>query len=167
MNWSPNIEGVEWFLDEVWPEIHRAHPTLTFTLAGHSIPDRLYQRHDENVVIAGEVPDANEFILSHDMLIVPLLSGSGIRIKIVEAMALGRIVITTTVGAEGMDIEDGKHLFIANTPEEFLNIINKCITTPDLCTIIGENARNFIAMNHNNDLITDQILDFYHNVTSK
>ena len=167
MNWSPNIEGVEWFLDEVWPEIHRVHPTLTFTLAGHSIPDRLYQRHDENVVIAGEVPDANEFILSHDLMIVPLLSGSGIRIKIVEAMALGRVVITTSVGAEGMDIEDGKHLFIANTPEEFLNIINKCITTPDLCTIIGENARNFIAMNHNNDLITDQILDFYHNVTAK
>ena len=167
MNWSPNIEGVEWFLDEVWPEIHRAHPALTFTLAGHSIPDRLYQRHDENVIIAGEVPDANEFILSHDLMIVPLLSGSGIRIKIVEAMALGRVVITTSVGAEGMDIEDGKHLFIANTPDEFLNIINKCIATPDLCTIIGENARDFIAMNHNNDLITDHILDFYQNVTAK
>lgn len=162
MNWSPNIEGIEWFLDDVWPAILNKYPTLTFTLAGHGIPERIRKRKDQNLIIAGKVPDANRFILNHDLMIVPLLSGSGIRVKIVEAMALGRVVITTTVGAEGLSVKNGKHLFIANTPEEIVAVLDKCIATPDLCTIIGENARNFISINHNNALITEQIISFYH-----
>ncbi len=117
MNWSPNVEGIEWFLDEVWPEIHEKYPTLTFTMAGHHIPDKFYHRKDKQVNIVGSVPDANEFMLDHDIMVVPLLAGSGVRIKIVEAMALGKVVITTTVGAEGLDVENGKHLFIADKPE--------------------------------------------------
>ena len=167
MNWSPNIEGIEWFLDDVWPLIHEAHPDLEFTVAGHGTPDHLMQRKDVNVTFVGTVPDANEFMLDHELMIVPLLSGSGIRVKIVEAMALGRVVITTSVGAEGLSVENGKHLFIADTPEEFLSVINKCIQTPDLCTIISENARGFISLHHNNELITDKLLDFYHQILAK
>lgn len=167
MNWSPNIEGIEWFLDDVWPLIHEAHPDLEFTVAGHGTPDHLMQRKDANVKFVGTVPDANEFMLDHELMIVPLLSGSGIRVKIVEAMALGRVVITTSVGAEGLSVENGKHLFIADTPEEFLSVINKCIQTPDLCTIISENARGFISLHHNNELITDKLLDFYHQILAK
>ena len=167
MNGSPNIEGIEWFLDDVWPLIHEAHPDLEFTVAGHGTPDHLMQRKDANVTFVGTVPDANEFMLDHELMIVPLLSGSGIRVKIVEAMALGRVVITTSVGAEGLSVENGKHLFIADTPEEFLSVINKCIQTPDLCTIISENARGFISLHHNNELITDKLLDFYHQILAK
>ena len=167
MNWSPNVEGIEWFLDEIWPLIHEAHPDLQFTVAGHGMPENLLNRKEENVVFMGTVPDANEFMLDHDMMIVPLLSGSGVRVKIVEAMALGRVVITTSVGAEGLDVVNGKHLFIADTPEEFLAVIDKCIQTPDLCSIISENARDFISMHHNNELITDKLLDFYNQILSK
>lgn len=167
MNWSPNMEGIEWFLDEVWPQIHEAHPELQFTVAGHGTPDKLLQRQDPNVQFVGAVPSANEFMLDHDMMIVPLLSGSGIRVKIVEAMALGRVVITTSVGAEGLDVENGKHLFIADTPEEFLSVIDKCIQTPDICSIISENARDFISMHHNNELITQKLLEFYQQVLAK
>lgn len=164
MNWSPNIEGIEWFLDDVWPEMLKAHPSLTFTLAGHAIPGKLYHRKDEHVNIIGEVPNVNDFMSQHDIMIVPLLSGSGIRIKIVEAMAMGKVVIATSVGAEGLAVESGKHLFIADTPDEFVAAVSKCIATPDLCTIIGENARNFISIYHNNEIITDQILDFYNKI---
>lgn len=167
MNWSPNMEGIEWFLDDVWPLIHEAHPELQFTVAGHGTPDKLLQRQDPNVQFVGAVPSANEFMLDHDMMIVPLLSGSGIRVKIVEAMALGRVVITTSVGAEGLAVENGKHLFIADTPEEFLSVIDKCIQTPDLCSIISENARDFISMHHNNELITQKLLEFYQQVLAK
>lgn len=167
MNWSPNIEGIEWFLDEIWPLVHQEHPDLQFTVAGHGMPEHLMERKDENVEFVGTVPDANEFMLDHDIMIVPLLSGSGVRVKIVEAMALGRVVITTSVGAEGLDVVNGKHLFIANTPEEFLAVIDKCIQTPDLCSIISENARDFISLHHNNELITDKLLDFYKVVLSK
>jgi glycosyltransferase involved in cell wall biosynthesis len=117
--------------------------------------------------VAGSVPNANEFMMDYDIMVVPLLSGSGIRIKIVEAMALGRVVITTSIGAEGLDVQDGKHLFIANTPEEFVAIINKCVAMPDLCTIISENARHYISIHHNNAVIAQQIIDFYQQVSEK
>lgn len=151
----------------MWPLIHEAHPELQFTVAGHGTPDKLLQRQDPNVRFVGAVPNANEFMLDHDMMIVPLLSGNGVRVKIVEAMALGRVVITTSVGAEGLAVENGKHLFIADTPEEFLSVIDKCIQTPDLCSIISENARDFISMHHNNELITQKLLDFYQQVLAK
>ncbi|MBO4489602.1 MAG: glycosyltransferase [Bacteroidales bacterium] len=161
MNWTPNVEGIEWFLDEVWPEILKEQPALTFTIAGHHIPESLYERQDQNVQMVGSVPDANEFMLQHDIMIVPLLSGSGIRIKIIEGMALGKVVVTTSVGAQGLDVENGKHLFIADTPEEFVAVINKCVATPDICSIIGENAREFISVYHNNNLLQEQLVDFY------
>lgn len=164
MNWSPNVEGINWFLDEVWPEIHAAHPKLTFTLAGHDIPDSIRHRNDENVVIAGAVPNANDFILDHDIMVVPLLSGSGVRIKIVEAMALGRVVITTSIGAEGLDVQNGKHLFIADTAEEFVAVVNKCVSMPDICSIISENARHYISVHHNNVVIAQKITSFYNSV---
>lgn len=167
MNWSPNIEGIEWFLDDIWPEILKVHPILSFTIAGHAIPDKLFLRKDHNVHIVGEVPDVCDFMADHDIMIVPLLSGSGIRIKIVEAMALGKVVITTSVGAEGLAVESGKHLFIADTPEQFVSAVSKCIATPDLCTIIGENARNYISISHNNELITNKILHFYQSIINK
>jgi glycosyltransferase involved in cell wall biosynthesis len=164
MNWSPNVEGIEWFLDEVWPEILTAHPDLTFTLAGHDIPESIRNRQDKNVMVVGAVPDANEFMMDHDIMVVPLLSGSGIRIKIVEAMALGRVVITTSIGAEGLDVQDGKHLFIANTPEEFVAVVNKCVSMPDICSIISENAQHYISVNHNNAVIAQKIIDFYQKI---
>lgn len=167
MNWTPNVEGIEWFLEDVWPEILKEHPELTFTVAGHHIPEKLFQRQDPNVQMVGSVPDANEFMLQHDIMVVPLLSGSGIRIKIIEGMALGKVVVTTSVGAQGLDVENGKHLFIADTPEEFVAVINKCVATPDICSIIGENAREFISVHHNNALLQNQLIDFYHLMLKK
>ncbi len=167
MNWSPNVEGIEWFLEEVWPLILEHHPTLMFEVAGHDIPEHIAKRKDPHVLVVGPVPSANDFMSAHDIMVVPLLSGSGIRVKIVEAMALGKVVVTTSVGAEGLAVENGKHLFIADTPEEFLAVIDKCIATPDICTIIGENARDFISVYHNNRVIMNHLLDYYRQIISE
>lgn len=162
MNWMPNIEGLEWFFKEVWDKILQKFPDLTFTLAGRHFPKSWEHLSIPNVIMEGEVDNANQFILSKDIMIVPLLSGSGVRIKILEGMALGKTVITTPIGAEGLDIENGKNIFIAHTPREFVEIIEKCINTPDICKIIGENARRYVALNHNNQIITTHIISLYH-----
>lgn len=167
MNWLPNVEGIEWFLDEVWPEIHEKFPEITFTIAGRQIPEKISQRTDNNIIIAGEVASANDFMAERDIMIVPLLSGSGVRVKIIEGMALGKTIITTAIGAEGLAVEHGKNILIANTPEEFLECISKCVKSPDICTILGENARNFVALNHNNDLITNRLIEFYGTLLAK
>ncbi|MCQ2262821.1 MAG: glycosyltransferase family 4 protein [Bacteroidales bacterium] len=164
MNWKPNIEGIEFFLDEVWPLLLERFPQLTFTIAGRGIPHNIAERSDKNVEIVGEVPSANDFILSKDIMVVPLLSGSGVRVKIIEGMALGKTVITTSIGAEGLAVENGKNILIANTPEEFVDAIAKCVHTPDICAILGENARNFVALNHNNERITQELILFYNSL---
>jgi glycosyltransferase involved in cell wall biosynthesis len=164
MNWLPNEEGISWFLDQVWPLLHEHFPDITFALAGRRMPEQFYGLQLPNVQIAGEVPDARKFMLSKDIMIVPLLSGSGVRIKIVEGMALAKTVITTSVGAQGLGVEHGKNILIADTPEEFVTAVAKCIKTPDLCTIIGENAAEYIALHHNNEWITEQLLQFYQEV---
>ena len=161
MNWRPNVEGIEFFLDDVWPLVLERFPEITFTIAGRSIPPTIAHRTDKNLIIAGEVPSANEFILSKDIMIVPILSGSGVRVKIIEGMALGKTIITTTIGAEGLAVENGKNILVADTPEEFVEAIAKCVHTPDICAILGENARNFVALNHNNEVITQNLVDFY------
>ncbi|MBO4481545.1 MAG: glycosyltransferase [Bacteroidales bacterium] len=166
MNWLPNVEGIEWFLDEVWDKILEKFPEVTFTIAGHNIPDSLKHITIPNVMVEEDVPDANEFMLSHDIMVVPLLSGSGVRVKIIEAMALGKTVITTTVGAEGIDAINGVQLLIANTPDEFVTALDKCIKTPDLCKIIGENAREFIQLHHNLEVISRQIIEFFEALSS-
>ena len=161
MDWLPNTEGVEWFLDEVWPSILQEFPEITFTIAGRKIPTGISQRKDPNVIVVGEVESANAFMLSKDIMIVPILAGSGIRVKIIEGMALGKVIITTTIGAEGLDVEDGKNILIADTPEEFVAAVENCVKTPDLCAIIGENARNFVSLYHNNERTTQKLVDFY------
>ncbi|HPS70667.1 MAG TPA: glycosyltransferase [Bacteroidales bacterium] len=161
MNWPPNIEGIEWFIEDVWPLILGQYPSITFTIAGKNIPDRFYIKNNENFNVIGEVPDAKQFMLSKDVMIVPLLSGSGIRIKIIEGMALGKTIITTSIGAEGLDISDGVNIFIANTPHEFLEKITQCVNSPEICKIIGENAKNYVALHHHNNTISNEIISFY------
>lgn len=164
MDWEPNREGIEWFLEEVWEKILHVYPSLTFTVAGRHIPPKMQASSTPGVNFIGDVPDAKQFMLSKDIMIVPLLSGSGIRVKIIEGMALGKTVITTTIGAEGLSVEHGKNIFIADTPEEFIDCVGKCVQSPDLCKIIGENARDFVAINHNNNLIIKQLEKFYYSV---
>ncbi len=161
LNWMPNAEGLKWFLEKIWPEVHETFPDLNFTIASKDEPKWLQEHLNEQVQWIGEVKDAKAFIASKSIMIVPLLSGSGIRIKIIEGMALGKAVITTSIGAEGIDIKDGENLLIANDKNEFIEQIKKCLTDPDLIKKIGENARQIILTSYNDKIIMEELLSFY------
>jgi glycosyltransferase involved in cell wall biosynthesis len=161
MNWMPNKEGLEWFLDEIWDHIHDAYPQLKFRIAGRYMPAKLKEKAYPNVEIIGEVPDAEQFMKDNGILIVPLLSGSGVRIKIIEAMMLGKAVITTSIGLEGIDAIDHHCVMIANTPEEFLACMEEYFFNPEKFTYIGKNAAEFIRLHHNNQLIANKLLSFF------
>ena len=161
MDWLPNQEGVRWFLDRVWPLIHSQMPSLTLHLAGRRMSDQLLNLKLEGVHIVGEVPDAATFIASKQINVVPLLSGSGIRVKIIEAMSQGKAVVTTTVGAQGIGAVDSRHLLIADTPERFATQIRRCVDDPAFRQTVGANARQFIADNYGIEPLTRQLLAFY------
>jgi len=161
MNWIPNQEGIKWFLDNAWPLIHDKYPDLKFYIAGRMMPEWLLKLNLHNVEVPGEVPDASEFIKSKAVMIVPLFSGSGIRVKIVEGMALGNAVIATAIGAEGIDYTDGKNILIANTPGEFLKAVDRCIESREYCRQIGNNARKLVEENHSLRMIIRKLEGFY------
>ncbi|MEL7162795.1 MAG: glycosyltransferase, partial [Bacteroidota bacterium] len=91
LDWLPNLEGLQWFLRTVWPSIHRRFPELEFHVAGRNMPPAISQLRMKNVVIHGEVESSCDFVAAHSISIVPLLSGGGMRAKILEAMSLGRV----------------------------------------------------------------------------
>ena len=167
MDWQPNKEGVQWFLNDVWKLVNVELPQARLYLAGRKMPEKLLKTHYPNVSIVGEVPDSMYFIASKKINVVPLLSGSGIRVKIIEAMSAGKVVISTSIGAEGINYTDGENILIANTPQEFVNQIKHCLDDSDFCRAIGDNARRLIKEEYSTDKTTAQLVDFYNTVLEK
>lgn len=167
MDWMPNLEAVNWFLEEVWNKIHTEIPQVRLYLAGRKMPESLLNANYPNVSIVGEVPDSMYFIESKKINIVPLLSGSGIRVKIIEAMSVGKTVISTTIGAEGIDYTNEENILIADTPDEFVKQIKRCVEDNEFCSQIGKNAYDLVATHYNNELLTKKLLEFYSKLLKK
>lgn len=161
MDWLPNQESIRWMLEEVWPVVHREVPRAKLYLAGRKMPERWMKANIEGVSVVGEVPDAMYFISSKKINVVPLLSGSGIRVKIIEAMSVGKVVVTTTVGAQGIDYTDGVNLLIANTPQEFAGQIKRCLDDEEFCRRVGDAAARLIAEQYNESVLAERLVDFY------
>ncbi|MES2827203.1 MAG: glycosyltransferase family 4 protein [Bacteroidota bacterium] len=161
MDWRPNKEGLEWFLDEIWPDIETLNSELRFYIAGKNMQREFFNYDSENLVVEGEVFDAVDFINSKDIMIVPLLSGSGMRVKIIEGMAMKKCIIATSMAAEGIKCNPGKDILIANTADEFYRCILQCITSPNKWREIGENARKTVERDHDITLISERIVNIY------
>ncbi len=161
MDWIPNQEGIKWFLDEVWDNFYKSHPKARFYLAGRNMPEWLINMQKEGVEVLGEVDNAMDFMRSKSIMLVPLLSGSGIRIKIIEGLACSRAVISTPIGAEGIQYTQGKNMLIASTPEEFIHHMHECYSHPDHCIKLGKEGRLLIEEEHNGERIIDRLIKFY------
>jgi len=161
MNWLPNAEGIRWFLDQVWPGLHTSFPDLIYYLAGREMPDWMKNLNLPNVRVLGEVDDAGEFIRSYGIMIVPLFSGSGIRIKIIEGMAYGKAIISTPVGAEGIDCRHGKDILLANAACEFADMVELCLTQPGKIPALGRDARTLVETRYNSRILIGNLITFY------
>ena len=161
LDWMPNQHGVVWFLEKVWPLVHAAFPNMEFHIAGKNTPDWIKQKVSAKVIIHGEVPDAKSFIKQHPVLIAPLFSGSGIKIKILEGLALGRAVITTSTGIEGIPAIHEQHLFIANNEQEFFHAIHHCFSPETDILKLRQSGRSLLYNKFDSDLLSTKILATY------
>lgn len=164
MDWLPNIEGVQWFVNQVWSKVNSAFPKAHLFLAGREMPDEFYKLPQNNITTIGPVASAKEFYLSKKIMIVPVLSGSGMRIKIIEGMALGKVIVSTTIGAEGIHCTNGKNILIADTPDEFAKAIVTCLNDTDYCEKIGTNAQELIKNEYSNEKISEKMISFFHDI---
>jgi len=165
LDWLPNREGIEWFIENFNKDLTDGELRVKFYVAGNDIPER-FDDYDVmgKIFIQGEVDDALEFLNSKSIMIVPLMSGGGMRVKIVEGMAMQKCIISTSLGAEGINYTDGENILIANDYDEFYEAIKLCIADEEYTKNVGRNARKLIEEQYNVDKITKMLLEFYNTI---
>lgn len=161
MDWQPNIEGINWFLSRVWDKVSAKYPDVKLYLAGRNMQPELKALNRKNVEVVGEVENAHEFIRSKGLMIIPLLSGGGMRVKLIEGMALGKVIVSTTVGAEGVDCSNGKNIIIADDPDAFAAAVCRYLSDDNFLKEIGSEAKQLAADHYNNDDISKKLTGFY------
>ena len=162
LDWLPNQEGVLWFVKNVWPMISHGGSTIEFHIAGRNAPDWFAKMVDKpGITYHGEVESAKDFVSNYDIMIVPLLSGGGMRVKIVEAMSQGKIIVTTPIGAEGLDIIPNYHAIVSETPEDFATGVQVLLENTDFYIKLGENSIRFIRNNYTNRALARELVTFY------
>ena len=159
MNWQPNIEAVERLIS-IFPEIKKSAPLCEVHIAG-SAENGKFKSHSKNqIYFDGFVDDPNEFAINKGILVSPIISGSGVRIKILEMMSIGIPIVTTTLGASGINHNDSNSLVIADKDTEIIEATLKLIKNKNLRKEIGKNAIEYIRENHNIKYISNEIIEF-------
>jgi glycosyltransferase involved in cell wall biosynthesis len=167
LDWLPNINGLKWFLTEVWPLIMKAVPGVSISVAGRNASQNIVRFLKKvNVPFSGEVPSSSDFMLDKPVMIVPLFSGSGIRMKIIEGMSYGKSVVTTHCGAEGLNYQDKKDLFIAGEKEDFAGRVIDLLQNPDMVSRTAINALENVRKNYNILASAEKLVKFYSELTA-
>ena len=165
MDWLPNQEGLEWFLDHVWDDLVKLNVGLTLHIAGSNISPEIERLADNDIRVYPHLDDAKNFMNSKSIMVVPLQSGSGMRVKIIEGMAMKKCIISTSLGAEGIRYEHGKNILIADTADDFYRYILQCTTDSGLVERIGEYARLLFERDHHIEPIGRKMMNFYEKLT--
>jgi sugar transferase (PEP-CTERM/EpsH1 system associated) len=148
MDWMPNEDGVAYFVDKIFPLIRREIPGAVFWAVGRRPPRRIQALASGDVVVTGAVDDIRPYLGKAAVCVVPLRSGSGTRIKIFEAMAMGKAVVSTTMGAEGLPVRHGENIVLADDPADFANQVARLFHDPRRRAQLGRAARQLVEENY-------------------
>lgn len=165
----PNKQGIYWFLDNVYPLIKKKAPEIILYLIGGGVTNKLrrYASVDSSIKILGYVDDPIPFLQRATVFIAPILSGSGTRLKLLEAMAARKAIVTTKIGCEGIMGINNIHLLIADTPEQFAGSVVRTVRDYDLRNRLGNNARKMIIPNYDWKVIIDKLDSLYNRIVLK
>ncbi len=161
MDWLPNEEGIRWLLDSVWPKVIRKRPEARLHLAGNKMPADLLESKLAGTRIKGRVRNAISYMRDRQAMVVPLFSAGGMRVKIIEGMAMGKAVISTPIGAEGIDYTDGRDILIATSATEFAEAIIGLHDEPGRASDIGAHARALVQRLYSDRPIVEELTAFY------
>ncbi len=161
MDWMPNEEAVSWLLEHVWPEVLKQLPESKLVLAGKNMPEKFKRLANKNLVVMEHVKSSAEFYKTYDIMLVPLWSGSGLRIKLVEGLAYGKAIITTSIGAEGIPYTNHKDLIVADSPQEFTAAIVALLSDEQNKKTLQTQARLLAESHFDYKAIGADLLAFY------
>lgn len=166
LDWIPNQQGIIWFLENVWDKILQKKPDLKLIVAGKKIPDWLKNRKEKNTTFYSDVPDTKELYHQYAIMIVPLLAGSGIRVRIIEGMAFGKCIVSTSIGAEAVPYTHQKNIWISDTPNNFADAIVYLINHPEVIKQIQQEARTLAEQYYDIEKVYLPLVQMYHTLTS-
>jgi len=168
MDWIPNVDGILFFLKEVLPLIQKTLPLVKLLVVGRNPPEHLLNdiKKYPCVSCVGRVPDVRPYISKHGVYIVPLRIGGGTRIKIYEALAMGKAVVSTTVGAEGLPLKNGEHLILADSPEHFAQAVVDLLQNKSYREKLGNVGMAYIRENFSWNAAAESFADSCHKVMS-
>jgi glycosyltransferase involved in cell wall biosynthesis len=146
MDWLPNEDGMQYFVREILPRIRQFEPDATLSIIGRS-PTPAVRRlaNDHGVRVTGSVDDVRPYVADGSVYVVPLRIGGGTRLKIFEAMAMGRAVVSTTVGAEGLPVTPGEHIVVADEPQHFAETVVRLVRDDEMRRRLEIEARKLVV----------------------
>ena len=159
MNWNPNIEAVN-RLVKLFPRIVESNPDLELHIAGSNFPQKYLAQEASNIFADGFVENPYQFAIDQGILVSPIISGSGVRIKILEMMSIGIPIITTSIGAQGINYSEDNCLLIANTDEEIIATTAELIQNPNRQKELSKAAIHYITNNHKTEIISAKLVQF-------
>lgn len=160
MDWLPNQEALEWFLESVWPKVVAQVPEAQLALGGRNMNTKGLQVDQQGITVYGEVASAKHFMQEGGIMVVPLHSGSGMRVKILEGMALGKAIVSTSLGVSGIPVTDGYQVLIADEPATFANKVIDCLLDPAYQKKLGTEAQKFVDSNYELKALAQKALTF-------
>ena len=158
LEWMPNINGLDWFLEKIFPELG---DNINLIIAGRNTPKRYFKLQNKNIKVLGEIDNVEAFYNKVDVVIVPLLSGSGMRIKVIEAMAYKKPIISTSIGAEGINYRNNENIIIQDEENGFLNAITDLIKDRDKADKIAQKGLEHVHANFDNNQLIKKLLNHY------
>jgi polysaccharide biosynthesis protein PslH len=165
MGWDPNREAIDYFLREIWPALKQSDPAIRLELVGEGT-DRL-PSFPNGVTGHGRVTDIRPYLSQASALVVPLRVGGGMRLKILDFLAAGKAVISTSIGAEGNMAGSGEHLLLADNPEAFSRAIREVLSSPELRTGLGAAGRDLVENHYAWEKIGQAFLGLYQAVLER
>jgi len=146
LSWEANVDGLLWFFEFIWPDLKQKHTDLTFTIIGKNPDQRLINasKNEKNIIFTGFVEDLESYYQNHRVFVAPLRFGAGMKVKVVNAMCRGIPTVTTSIGSEGMEVNNMQHIAIADDSQTMINMIDKLLTKKDLWEKIEKNSRIII-----------------------
>jgi polysaccharide biosynthesis protein PslH len=157
MDWRPNQDGVAYFCAEIWAKIRDRAPNARFTIVGRDPPQAVRELVGEDITVTGTVDDVRPYVRRARVMVVPLRIGGGSRLKILEALALGRVVVSTTIGAEGLEVTHGLHLLLADGPREFAGAVLRVMQDRDLAQALAAAGRALVEERYGWDPIAEKM----------
>ncbi len=167
MAYVPNHDGITWFLDQVFPSIQAQVPRVKLYVVGKNPPEEIKARANDSVVVTGTVPDVRPYVWRSSVYVVPLRMGGGTRLKVAEALAMKKPMVSTRVGCEGIDLKDGESVLLADSASDFASAVVRLLGDVRLRKVLSENGAQVAKRKYDWNVIGETLEEIYQRYAKK